>query len=227
MAGMKYLLAAVFIVLLGQDRPFAESFGEEDRDLVSTGTNPYFMLVPGYRLVLEGGHPGNTVEITITVLDETKKIAGVETRAVEEKEIVGGEIREVTRDYFAISRRTNNVYYFGEDVDVYSEGKPVSHEGAWLAGVHDARYGLAMPATPLPGARYYQEIAPGVAMDRAEIVSLTEAFECPAGNFDDVLRIRESTALDRDEQEYKHYARGVGLLQDGSLKLVQFGMTPK
>jgi len=78
----------------------------------------------------------------ITVLAETKKVGNVETRIVEERETENGELTEVSRNYFAISRRTNNVYYFGEDVDEYKNGKVTGHGGSWLAGVEGAKYGL-------------------------------------------------------------------------------------
>jgi len=55
-------------------------FPTEPDELVSTGRNPYFILEPGYTLVLEGGDG----RLTITVLNETKKVDGVETRVVEE-----------------------------------------------------------------------------------------------------------------------------------------------
>ena len=80
-----------------------------------------------------------------------------------------------------------------------------------------------MPGLPLVGAKHYQEIAPGVAMDRAEIVSATETFAAPAGAFNNCLKVAETTPLEPNEKEYKYYAPGVGLLQDGSLKLVKYG----
>jgi uncharacterized membrane protein YkoI len=205
---------------------FTDAFGESDADLGPTGRNPYFILEPGYVLELQGKEDGEEITITITVLDETRKIAGVETRVVTEKETVNGEIKEVTRDYFAISKVTNNVYYFGEDVENYRGGKLASRTGSWLAGEKGARYGLIMPAVPLLGAKYYQEVAPGVAMDRAEIVSLRATFECPAGKFAGVLKVEESNPLEKGK-EFKHYARGVGLLQDGALKLVKYGKPGK
>lgn len=205
-------------------RAFTEIFGEDPRDLASTGTNPYFILEVGYTLILEGKEGKKDAKITITVTDRTRTIDGVEARAVEEKEEIGGQIVEVTQDYFVISRRTNNVYYFGEEVDKYKDGKLVNHEGAWLSGENGARYGLLMPAAPLLGARYHQEIAPGVAMDRAEVVSLSDTFECPAGKFENVLMTEETNPLEKGEREYKRYARGVGLLHDGGLKLTKYGM---
>src|SRR5262249_39811573 len=156
-----------------------------------------------------GKEDGDEVALTITVLAETRSVDGVETRVVEERESKGGELVEVSRNFFAISKRLNDVYYFGEEVDIYKGGKVVSHEGAWLSGVSGAKFGLATPGSPLLGARYYQEIAPDVAMDRAEVVSLTETMETPAGKFTDVLKTIETTPLEPETRESKYYAAGV------------------
>lgn len=206
-----------------QDNSWTTEFAVDKRELSATGRNPYFYLEPGYRLVFEGGKE----QLTITVLEETKMVDGVQTRVVEERETRGGKLVEVSRNYFAISKRTNSVYYFGEEVDIYRDDKLVNHEGAWLAGVKDAKFGLAMPGLILLKARYYQEIAPRVAMDRAEIISMNEIVKTPAGEFKSCLKIEETTPLEPGVREYKYYAEGVGLVQDGSLKLVKFGMVEK
>lgn len=192
-------------------------FPLEPGDLGPTGRNPWFILEPGYALVLEGG--GDRLEVR--VLDETRRVGGIETRVVEERESEGGELVEVSRNFFAISRRTNAVFYFGEEVDIYDGGRLVAHEGEWLAGENAARFGLMMPGLPLLGARYSQEIAPGVAMDRAEIVSLTDTLRVPAGSFEHVLKVEATTPLEPGAREYKYYAAGIGLLRDGSLALVR------
>jgi hypothetical protein len=207
-------------VTAGQaDQTWTDQFGVERAELTSSGRNPYFVLEPGYRLTFEDGDE----RLVITVLPDTKMIDGVETRVVEERESKGDALVEISRNYFAISKRTNSVFYFGEDVDIYKNGKITKHEGSWLAGVNGARFGLAMPGQPLLGGRYYQEIAPGVAMDRAQIVSMTGTLKTPAGSFTNVLRVEETTPLERGAREYKLYAAGVGLLQDESLKLVTHG----
>jgi hypothetical protein len=203
------------------------SFTVDEADLVPTGRNPYFILEPGYQLHFEGREDGKPVTLTITVLDETKKVGNVTTRVVEEREMKGGHVVEVSRNFFALCKRTNNVYYFGEDVDIYKGGKVVGHEGAWLAGEGGARFGLAMPGSPLLGARYYQEIAPERAMDRAEVVSLSETMETPAGKFANVLKTVETTPLEPGEKEAKYYAAGVGLLKDGPMRLVRHGSAKK
>jgi uncharacterized membrane protein YkoI len=210
-----------------EEKPFTSVFGEDEKDFVSTGSNAYFILEPGWQIELEKTEGGKKLTILETVLDETKTIAGVECRAVEFKEMLDGQIKEVTRDYYAISKKTNNVYYFGEDVDVYKDGKLVGHEGAWLAGEKGNRYGLFMPAIPLLGARYYQEIAPGVALDRGEIVSLTEKFETPAGKFDNVLVVIETSEIEKDERESNYYAKGIGCIGDDDARLVRYGKIKK
>jgi len=204
-------------------KAFTDSFPVESGDWASTGRNTYFILEPGYFLILEGKEDGKDVRITITVLEETKKIDGVETRVVEDKVVENGQIVEVARDYFAFSRKTSDVYYFGEDVDNYKDGKVANHNGSWLSGVNGAKYGLQMPGTPLLGARFQQEIAPAAAMDRIEILSLSESAETPAGKFERCLKTEETSPLEPGVRENKLYAPGVGLSQEGEVKLVKYG----
>ena len=195
-----------------------EEFGISSCNLLTTGRNPYFILEPGYQIVLEG----DDTKVHITVLDETKTVDGVLTRVVEEREWEHGELYEISLNYFAICEATKDVYYFGEDVDYYEGGQVVKHDGAWLAG-NGNKAGLIMSGSPKPGMKYYQEIAPGVALDRAEIVSLDETCETPAGTFTDCLKVKEGTALNVFETEYKFYAPDIGLIKDEDLKLTKYG----
>ncbi|MBI3850850.1 MAG: hypothetical protein HY298_11330 [Verrucomicrobia bacterium] len=210
----------------GSKEKFTDTFTVDKAELASVGTNRFFVLAPGFQLVLEGKEKGKPAMLTITVLNDTKLVDGVETRVVEEKETVNGQPVETSRNYFAISRRTGDVFYFGEDVDMYKGGKVTSHDGAWLSGVNDAHFGLAIPGTPRLGARYYQELAPKVAMDRAEIVSLTETFTTLAGKFENCLKTEETSALE-SAREKKIYAPGIGLIYDGGLKLSKYGYPSK
>lgn len=193
---------------------------EECGGFSTIGRNPYFVLEPGYRLSYEGEEDGETVRLTITVLHKTQVIDGVETRVVKEREVQGGELVEISWNYFALCNRTNAVVYFGEDVNMYEDGVVVDHEGAWRAGENGARAGIIMPGHALIGARYYQEIAPGVALDRAENVSINEVVRTPAGTFENCLQVRETTPLEPGNVGIKWYAPGIGLVQDGPLSLV-------
>src|SRR6476659_3063525 len=108
----------------------------------STGRNDYFILEPGYKQVLEGKEDGEAVTLVITVTDDTKKIGNIETRVVEERETHNGALEEVSKNYFAICGPANDVYYFGEAVDIYKNGKVDHHEGEWEAESNGARAGL-------------------------------------------------------------------------------------
>ena len=47
------------------------------------------------------------------------------------------------------------------------------------------------------------------------------SLKTPAGTFSNVLRTEESSPLEPLVRESKYYARGVGLIQDGDLKLTK------
>jgi len=223
-----FILSAIITIICivnvhGQDkRPFTDSFMTDSCTFSSTGRNAYFILEPGWQLVLVGVEDEDTARLVITILNETKIINGFETRIVEENESVNGVTVEISRNFFAFCKQTGSVFYFGEEVDIYESGKVVSHSGAWIAeGKNKA--GIIMPGECLLGSRYYQEIAPGVAMDRAEIISISETYKTPAGTFTNCLKTEETSGLNPKEKEHKHYAPGIGLIQDENLYLVKYG----
>ena len=220
---VKFQRLAVLTLVLGAcavPDEWSAEFAVERDILASIGRNSYFILEPGYTLVLEGGNE----RLVITVLNETVMVDGIETRVVEERETKGGRLVEISKNYFAIDSRTGDVYYFGEDVDMYAGGQISSHDGAWLSGAGGARFGLMMPGRVSLEAKHYQEIAPGVAMDRARIISLSETLVTPAGEYSNVLKVEETTALEPLVIAYKYYAPGIGMIRDGPLELMEFGV---
>ena len=72
------------------------------------------------------------------------------------------------------------------------------------------------------GDRYYQEQAPGIAMDRAENVSTNLTFQTLAGTCKHCLKTLETTPLESGA-EYKLCAPDVGLVEDGGLQLARPG----
>lgn len=203
---------------------WTENFAFEKCEMLDQGRNRYFILEPGFELILKGTEDEDTVVLVITVLDETVEVDGIRTRVVEESESVNGDLIEVSRNYFAICKENNCVFYFGEDVDMYRGGKVTGHEGAWRAGKNGARAGLMMPGLALLGSSYYQEIAPRIAMDRAEIASVADSLQTPAGTFFNCLKTEETTPLEPNTREYKYYAPDIGLIKDGELLLVSYGI---
>ena len=77
-----------------------------------------------------------------------------------------------------------------------------------------------IPGRPGVGDKYYQEIAPNVAMDRVEIVSTDETLKTPAGTFEHCVHLKETTPLERDVS-HKWYAPGVGLVKDDEFELAE------
>ena len=210
------VLGSMAVVLAEENSQFASVFPVDKANLVTSGRNPYFILEPGYRFQFKA----EDAALVVTVLDETKTVDGVETRVIEERETESGELIEVSRNYFAIDKTTNDVYYFGEDVDIYEDGKVVGHEGAWWSGVDGAKFGMMMPGKPKVGDKFYQEFAPKVAMDRCEVVGVSEAIKTPAGDFTDCLRTKETSPLESGGS-VKIYAPGVGMVRDDEFLLVK------
>jgi hypothetical protein len=201
---------------------FLEDFPVKKSDLLPTGKSDYFVLEPGFVAVFEGAEDGEKTVLTITVTDRKKTVDDVETRVVEERETKGGQLVEISRNYMAISKTSGDVYYFGEDTDIYKNGKVVDHEGSWLSGVAGARFGLLLPGKPKIGDAYYQEQAPRIAMDRAVVVSANQLVKTPAGEFKKCIKTEETTPIEKGT-EHKFYAPGVGLVQEAALKLVKYG----
>ena len=103
---------------------------------------------------------------------------------------------------------------------MYKNGKIINHEGAWIAEGNN-RAGIIMPGIVLIGARFYNEMAPGVAMDRVEIISISNTLQTPAGTFYNCLKTEETTPL--EPKEYKLFTPGIGLIKDGDLLLTKYG----
>lgn len=184
-----------------------------------TSTNPYFSLKPGLRF--EYAH-GTHTEI-VTVLDRTETIAGVQTRVIEDREWVKGQLVEASLDYYAGDPRTGDVYYFGEDSAEYKNGKVVSRQGSWRAGAHGAHQGLMMPGRPTVGQTYAIANAPGADMGRAKIVSTDQSVKVPAGAFRQCVDVRTTDATEPGVVEHHAYSREVGgAAKDAGMELVRF-----
>ncbi|MEK6926349.1 MAG: hypothetical protein AABW50_03665 [Nanoarchaeota archaeon] len=208
------------------DKDYTSNFLLDDCNFKTVGENPYFILKPKHKLVLEGQDGDEEIHLEVTVLGDKERIfvpgiGRIETRVVEEREWINGELIEVSRNFFAICKRTNDVYYFGEDVDIYENGEIVNHSGAWRAGENNAMPGIMMPGTFLLGSRYFQEIAPGVAMDQGENVEMELTIETKAGTFENCVKVIETTPLEPGSESEKVYCLGIGLTIDNSAELVE------
>jgi hypothetical protein len=177
----------------------------------ATITNPYFPLPVGMVHFLED----ESTKLKVSSLNKIEMVAGVPTRVVEEREWEDGELIEVSRNFFT-QAPDGTVCYYGEDVDIYKNGVITKHSGSWRAGVDENKPGIQMPANPVVGQKYQQEIAPKVAMDRAMHAAIEPSFKTPAGTFKDVLYVVE------DPKSDKRYAKGIGWIYDNGISLTKY-----
>ena len=110
--------------------------------------------------------------------------------------------------------KAGNIWYLGEYVTNYENGKIVDHGGSFEAGVDGAQPGIAMPANPEPGLSYRQEYYKGEAEDNAAVITVgEEQVQVPFGYFNkDVLMTRDLVPTEPKVQELKFYAPNVGPL---------------
>jgi hypothetical protein len=179
--------------------------------------NPYFPLKPGTTLVYEGQTPEGTERVEDTVLQETKRVMGVECVVLRDRVWLNGELIEDTLDWHAQDKE-GNVWYFGEYTKEYENGKVVSTQGSFEAGEDGALPGIIMPADPKVGDSYRQEYYKGEAEDMAEVISLNgsalnDAVTTPYDSFSkDVLVTKDWNPLEPDILEHKYYVPGIGLI---------------
>ena len=221
------LLLAHTLRAASPETEYTRTFDLDGCTFSSFGGNAFWSLEPGTESEFEGEDDGEEVTLLITALEDQKLVSfrtftgalrKVQTRVIEEREWVDGELVEVSRNYFARCTQTNDIYYFGEAVDIFEDGE-VSHAGAWLAGQNGAMPGIIMPGTFLLGSRYYQELAPRVALDRAEHVAMGLAINVPAGPMKGCVKIVETTPLEPGSESTKIYCPGVGLTIDNVVEL--------
>lgn len=184
-------------------------------DFTTRIDNPYWPMAPGDKWVYsETDTEGTKQKVVVEVTGKTKMIAnGIEARVIRDTASENGEPVEVTDDWYA-QDRAGNIWYLGEYVTNYKNGKVVDHAGSFEAGVDGAQPGIAMPATPKPGLSYRQEYYKGEAEDKAAVITVgEEQVQVPFGYFNkDVLMTRDLVPTEPKVQELKFYAPDVGPL---------------
>jgi hypothetical protein len=198
----------------GSDLPQgSEPVDLDPDDFTAEIDNPYWPMKTGARWVYrETDLEGAQQRVVVTVTDRTKQIAnGVEARVVRDvvTDTRTGEAVEITDDWYA-QDSDGNVWYMGEDTAEYENGKVVTREGSFEAGVDGAQPGIIMPGDPEVGQSYRQEYYEGKAEDEGAVLSLDAQAEVPAGHYAPALMTQDTNPLEPKVYELKLYARGVG-----------------
>ncbi|NKB34898.1 MAG: hypothetical protein GKR91_17520 [Pseudomonadales bacterium] len=184
-------------------------------DDIAANPNPYFPLVVGNTWVYENDEE----TITVTVLDQTREIDGVEAIVVQDVVMEEGELVEDTFDWYAQDDE-GNVWYMGELSRNYEDGELSDIDGSWEAGEEGAKAGILFRAMPIVDEVLRQEYAIGEAEDIGQTVRLDSdestdsGFECNSN----CLETLESTPLEPEALETKIYLPGTGLLMEIDLE---------
>ena len=188
----------------------SEAVELDPADFTTAIDNPYWPMRPGSRWVYrETDGKGGVQRVDVTVTNQKKVVDGIEAVVVHDLVTEDGEKVEDTLDWYA-QDQDGNVWYLGEDTKEYENGKVVSTEGSWEAGVDGAQAGIIVPAKPEQGLGYREEHYAGQAEDAAEVLSLEGKAEVPFGRFSGALITRNYSTIEPNAVELKFYARGIG-----------------
>jgi hypothetical protein len=175
------------------------------------GGQSYFPLKPGAHYIFRAETDEGEEITDDTVTSDTKEILGVQAIVVHDIVTLDGSKIEETFDWYA-QDKDGNVWYFGEDSRQFESGVQTGTEGSWEAGVDGAKAGIIMLACPKVGNTYRQEFLKDVAEDVGRVASLSKPATVPYGSFPSCLKTLDTSLLDPGADEYKFYAKGVGLV---------------
>lgn len=180
--------------------------------------NPMFPLTPGRTLIYSGTKDNKKALDLFAPSTRTRVIDGVRTRVVQDRLFLNSVLEERTSDYYA-QDRCGNVWYFGEDTATLDRhGHVLSREGSFHAGIDGAQPGVFMQATPTLGRKFRQEWYRGQAEDTYKAIDLSMQKSVPYGSFHNTLRTAETTALEPNVLDNKWYVRGIGEIEEVTVK---------
>ncbi len=209
------LIAGGGLFLYTSIRP-AQSWAEynpqiSQADFTTQISNKYFALPLGKKLVYEATNRGGSERIEIEILKETKIIEGIETVIYLDREYKNGQLVEETRDYLA-QHKSGDVWYFGEDVSNFVDGKLKDHRGSFMHGRDGAKAGIWMKAEQRIGDSYRQEYYRGHAEDMRDTVETGLTVSTGMGTFRDCVKVYDWTPLELTSREHKYYCPEVSSL---------------
>jgi hypothetical protein len=167
--------------------------------------------------VIMGGHvEGKPFRTEVTLLPWTKPIEWggktVDTAVIQYVAYLDGRIHEVALDWYA-QADDGSVWYFGEDVFNYEDGRVADTEGTWIAG-DETPAAMIMPAEPRVGNVYRPENAPGIAFEEVHVDKVDQVLTGPSGKITGAIEVNE---LHMDgTREGKIFAPGYGEFSTGT-----------
>ena len=182
--------------------------------------NRWLPLVPGTQFVYEGtvrqGDRKVSHRVVMTVTDLTKRIDGVPSVVIWDRDYTAGQLVEGELAFFA-QDGAGNVWLMGEYPEEYEDGAFAGAPDTWIVGLQGARPGIMMRADPRTGtSSYLQGWVPAIGFADRAVVELTGQRTCvPAGCYRRVLVIDEWNPDEPGAHQLKYYALDVGNVRVG------------
>lgn len=194
----------------------------KSENFVDKITNPYFFLTPGKVMTYKQQRKDGTATVVDEIMTKIKTVSGIKCTVVRDTLTINDVLFEETYDWYA-QDKDGNVWYMGEYVTNYKNGKVFDHEGSFEAGVDGALPGVVMFAYPVLEMPYRLEYYDNKSEDRAKVLEKGVTVVVPYGTYKDCIKTLEWDGLDpknKMENEFKYFAPGIGFVKsetvDGS-----------
>ena len=192
-----------------------ENFDSDNFDDTKGINNIFFPLKPGMQYIYEGftnDDNGNRVSrrLIVTVTDLTKVIDGVRAMVTWDRDYNNDSLVEAELAFYA-QDDDGTVWRMGEHPEEYEDGKFVTAP-TWIHGIEESIAGIEMLANPSSDApSYSQGWAPSVDFtDRGQVYQIGQSICVPAGCYENVLVIDETSKSEPDAHQLKYYAPEIG-----------------
>jgi hypothetical protein len=163
---MLFALASVVMVACTAMPAWSANEGPQKAPVFSDPTlifNPYLPLTTLSQDILIGVNGKSTAETIRTRQQGIQQFVVngqvVDSIIVEDDNYIGGQLIEVTQDYFC-EDDNGTVYYMGEYTTTYKNGQVTGHAGSWLYGVDTTHLGTLLPGHPKVGMKWMSEDVP-------------------------------------------------------------------
>lgn len=179
-------------------------------------TNPLHPTSAVSQVIMGGQVDGKPFRTEVTLMPGTKPIQWhgkpVDTAIIQYVAYLDGRIHEVAMDWYA-QADDGSVWYFGEDVFNFEDGKVADTKGTWVAS-DETPAAMIMPAKPAVGNVYRPENAPEVVFEQVRVEKIDQTVPGPRGEISGAIEVME---LHMDgTSEGKVFAPGYGEFSTGT-----------
>jgi hypothetical protein len=179
-------------------------------------TNPLHPTSNVKQVIMDGHVDDKPFRTEVTLLPGTKPIQfngkTVDTAIIQYVAYSDGRIHEVAIDWYA-QADDGSVWYFGEDVSNFEDGKVADTKGTWMAN-DQTPAAMIMPAKPAAGNVYRPENLPEVVFEQVRVEKVDQTVPGPSRVISGAIEVLE---LHMDgTSEGKVFAPGYGEFSTGT-----------